>query len=460
MGCACTRPKIAINPLGNNSSYSNKERLSSKNQYIDSTINAATYSHTLLSLKKGIKKPTLNEYDIIENKLSYIEEDNKNNNEHKSDSSSSYNIIELIPMERRSLFTKIEKIRNEKLGKTCFPNKSKLSNNFPCKSITVTPKYINSHSSSVLKQKNLFEGDSNIITNKKQMAKNNFDLYSNVNEQMINIWFDKGDEIKFIISNDNWGIKEKGLCNYKGYEEKFNGFNLCCLLMRIGNENSYIPINNNVIYSKNDGPLFLKMNVTQNYLNENNYNLEGYINFDIINGEKLSTYQIFNRFGFEGEFFDYQKNEIIFTLNIFRKNPKKFYSIFLPCDNLNLKYSEEGINCIYYSEKLQKISDYIVKNENTDIDNSINFVDLNINNLDSNFIDYIDNSKINNCIIKKTLFIMDYNVPLDLIRKIIKENQEKYITDINLIYISISIHNIDNIKNLFRCCILLSNNFL
>ena len=89
-----------------------------------------------------------------------------------------------------------------------------------------------------------------------------------------------------------------------------------------------------------------------------------------------------------------------------------------------------------------------------------NFVDLNINNLDSKFIDYIDISKNNKCNIKKTLFIMDYNVPLDLIRKIIKENQEKYFIDDNLIYISISFEHINTIKNLFRFCILLSDNFL
>lgn len=458
MGCACTKQKIGINPLSINLSNSNKDILSPSYNYKDSTINGATNPHTILSVKKGNKKPTLNEYDLIESRLSYIEEDNKNNIEYKSSSSSSYNIIELIPMERKSLYTQVEKIRNEKLGKTCFPNISKNNTNFP-KNITITPIPINSLSSSLLKTKNLLEMESNISQNKKHIEKNNIDFYSNVNEKMINIWFDKEDEIKFIISNDNWGIKEKGLCNYLGYEEKFNGFNLCCLLMRIGNENSYIPINNKVIYSKNNGPLFLKMNVSQNYLNDNNYNLDGFLHIEI-NGEKLSPYQIFNRFDFEGDFFDYQKNEIIFTVNIFRKNPKKFYSIFLPCDNPILKNFDEGVNCFNSCENLQKISDYIVKNENKDIDNSINFVDLNINNLDSNLIDYIDISKNNKCNIKKTLFIMDYNVPLDLIRKIIKENQEKYITDDNLIYISISFQNINNVKNLFRCCILLSDNFL
>ena len=460
MGCACTKQKIEINPLGIDLSYSNKDIESPKNKYKDSTINGATYPHTILSVKKGNKKPILNEYDIIENKLSYIEEDNKNNNEYKSSSSSSYNIIELIPMERRTLFSKIEKIRNEKLGKTCLPHKTKINNNLPNKSITLTPIYKNSHSSSLLKHKTLFEGESSRSQNKKNIDKNNFDFYSNINEKMINIWFDKGDEIKFIISNDNWGIKEKGLCDYKGYEEKFNNFNLCCLLMRIGNENSYIPIVNNTIISKNNGPLFLKMNISQNYLNENNYNLDGFIRIEIINGEKLTPYQIFNRFGFEGDFFDYQKNEIIFTINIFRKNPIKFYSIFLPCENLLLKNFDEGIHYFISSEKLQKVSDYIVKNENKAIDNTINFVDLNINNLDSKFIDYIDISKNNKCNIKKTLFIMDYNVPLDLIRKIIKENQEKYFIDDNLIYISISFEHINTIKNLFRFCILLSDNFL
>ena len=70
------------------------------------------------------KKKTLNEYDIIENKLSYDEEEDKKNNFNRH-SSSSYNIIELIPMEKRSLLTRIEKPKNEKLGKTYSMNQKK-----------------------------------------------------------------------------------------------------------------------------------------------------------------------------------------------------------------------------------------------------------------------------------------------------------------------------------------------
>ena len=91
----------------------------------ESIINGQTYYQTLLSKKCG-KKKTLNEYDIIENKLSYDEEEDKKNNFNRH-SSSSYNIIELIPMEKRSLLTKIEKPKNEKLVKTYIINETKKS---------------------------------------------------------------------------------------------------------------------------------------------------------------------------------------------------------------------------------------------------------------------------------------------------------------------------------------------
>ncbi len=70
------------------------------------------------------KKKTLNEYDIIEKKLSYYEEEDKKKNCIRH-SSSSYNIIELILMEKRSLLTRIEKPKNEKLGKTYIINQTK-----------------------------------------------------------------------------------------------------------------------------------------------------------------------------------------------------------------------------------------------------------------------------------------------------------------------------------------------
>ena len=57
----------------------------------ESIINGQTYYHTLLN--KKCEKKTLNEYDIIENKLSYDEEEDKKNNFNRH-SSSSYNIIE------------------------------------------------------------------------------------------------------------------------------------------------------------------------------------------------------------------------------------------------------------------------------------------------------------------------------------------------------------------------------
>ena len=125
MGCACQRQKIEINPIGffSRSYCSGKDIENPTDKNRESIINGQTYYQTLLSKKCG-KKKTLNEYDIIENKLSYDEEEDKKNNFNRQ-SSSSYNIIELIPMEKRSLLTKIEKPKNEKLVKTYIMNKTK-----------------------------------------------------------------------------------------------------------------------------------------------------------------------------------------------------------------------------------------------------------------------------------------------------------------------------------------------
>ena len=127
MVSACQRQKIEITPIGffSRSYCSGKDIENPIDKNRESIINGQTYYHTLLSKKCG-KKKTLNEYDIIEKKLSYYEEEDKKNNCIRQ-SNSSYNIIELIPMKKRILLTRIEKPKNEKLGKTYIMNQKKSS---------------------------------------------------------------------------------------------------------------------------------------------------------------------------------------------------------------------------------------------------------------------------------------------------------------------------------------------
>ena len=107
-----------------------------------------------------MEKKTLNEYDIIENKLSYYEEEDKKNNCNRQ-SSSSYNIIELIPMEKRSLLTRIEKPKNEKLGKTYIIDQTKkIPKAKKIQSKSVSPIQVNS---SLNKLKNYFDDEKIVI---------------------------------------------------------------------------------------------------------------------------------------------------------------------------------------------------------------------------------------------------------------------------------------------------------
>ena len=464
MGCACQRQKIEINPIGffSRSYCSGKDIENPIDKNRESIINGQTYYQTLLSKKCG-KKKTLNEYDIIENKLSYDEEEDKKNNFNRH-SSSSYNIIELIPMEKRSLLTKIEKPKNEKLVKTYIMNKTKKSPKAKkIQSKSVSPIQVNS---SLNKLRNFFDDEQSLITEKNPIEKNSFNLFPNYNERMIEIWFDKGDEIKFIINNDKWGIKQKGLCDYKGYKEKYNNFNLCCLLMRIGDENNYNPVVSNITYySQNKGPLFLKMNISEKYLRDNNYNLEGMIRIELLNGEKISPYQIFNRYGFEGDFFDYQKNDVLFTVNVFRKHPKKFYSIYLygekidDCDFDKFK----SLKSLIFCEKLQRICEYIIKNQKNDnFDDLIVFHDIDLNDIVLNVTNKFNIPQyiLNDCHFKLAKFKMDYNVPLDFIKKIIRDNQYKNLIMSKYNYIGICFDKYNKEKNLVKCYILLSDYFL
>ena len=209
------------------------------------------------------------------------------------------------------------------------------------------------------------------------------------------------------------------------------------------------------------------MNIDLKYLKDNNYHLEGMLQIEILNAEKLNPYQIFNRCGFEGDINEYQKNEIVYTINIYKKNPKRFCKIFLNNINFNIDENKCSKNSFIINDNLQQISKFILDNNIMEITKKeINLIKDNINKDYSILVNLIENfSKewLNNSI-KEFVFILDNLVPLDIIRKLIEEkNYINYIFDKEYKYIGVSLREDEHShlsKDYFKCIILVSKNFL
>ena len=218
----CLKSNVVIKPLSkkelnniSNNNY-NSNLLKSKNS-INEQLNPKSTNVT--NLKKEKKKKKLNEYSIIDrdslnncnSNINNNLEDEKDYNEEEEKLNSSYKIIELISMERSS--RKTENI-SKHLIKTYVPSSfrlTKFSDNIGVinekKLYTVNP-HNNFHS---------FDLNQTTINNKGK-EKINIIFFSDFKEKMTEIWFNEGDEVKFMIKNNiKWGIREKGLCDYKGY---------------------------------------------------------------------------------------------------------------------------------------------------------------------------------------------------------------------------------------------------
>ena len=482
MGCICSKSNIIIKPLSNiESSVNSNIQMINKNIKSKNSMNDKIIPNSTNGSNRNKKK--LNDFSLIENDniitpnlTNNMEEKRKNKTRNTlvdSKISSSYNIIELISMEKSLNKTLLE---NKSFVKTYVPssfkikkiNESKLGSDKKILSINSLIK----GGSPIINMYRRYGSENNetilnsINENKEKI---NLIFFSDFKEKMTEIWFNQGDKIKFTIkTNIKWGIKEKGNCDYKGYDELFNNCKLCCLLMRIGDDENYISIDcNEIYYAKKDGPLFLKMNVDLKYLKDNNYHLEGMLQIEISNAEKLNPYQIFSRCGFDGDINEYEKNEIVYTINIFKKNPKRFCKIFLNTINFNIDENKCSKNSFIINDNLQQISKFILDNNIMEITKKeINLIKDNINKDYSILVNLIENfSKewLNNSI-KEFVFILDNLVPLDIIRKLIEDNKYiNYIFDKEFKYIGVSLREDEYShlsKDYFKCSILISKNFL
>ena len=272
---------------------------------------------------------------------------------------------------------------------------------------------------------------------------------------MFEIWIEKNEQIFFQFKeNLKWGIKQKGLVDYNGYKnEKFQNNNLCCLLMRVGYENKYNVIYDKTPYfSKFEGPLFLKMNISKSEVIEKNYFLDGELECEIFNVKKFSKCQILKKLDFPCSDIDINCFEILNLINIFKRTPNKFIKLFYPNENFDIQNIKESNNLIK-NEVLQIISD----EENTSFkyDNNKEYY----NNLVKKIKSYSNGVQINGLKLIYFQISIDTNESIIIIKKLIEENKYYFIFDNEFKYIGISIkefkkeYNFDNIK----CYFLLSN---
>ena len=448
MGCICKRNNFCIKPL-----KELNKNISIDNPYCYPNID----SKIIYNGPKQIKKK-LSEYSIInisgdgknqppntlDNKK--IKESNK-----ESKISRSFN-IELFPMNETSFYSGIENtIKKNQSFKTNLliriPNKSTPKNSVHKKKIIT----------SIQKLRNVaFDSKQNGFDSLNSINQNIiFSISPNFNEEMFEIWIEKNEQIFFQFKeNLKWGIKQKGLVDYNGYKnEKFQNNNLGCLLMRVGYENKYNVIYDKTpYYSKFEGPLFLKMNISKNEVIEKNYFLDGELECEIFNVKKFSKCQILKKLDFPCSDIDINCFEILNLINLFKRTPNKFIKLFYPNENFDIQNIKESHNLIN-NEVLKKISDE---------ENILNKYDNNkeyYNNLVKKIINYSNGVQINDLKLLYFQISIDSNESIIIIKKLIEENKYYFIFDNEFKYIGISIkvfekeYNFDNIK----CYFLLSN---
>ncbi len=448
MGCICTRNNVSIKAL-------------KKKEKSSSNINSPTFQKSISNLNSKIKykepkkmKKKLSEYDIIncsinnsENGSAKNEKINNNINKKETHISNSFEIV--------------NKKNDENTEKT-FKKKNFKTNillKIPRKPFRKLSERVNGSkiSSSLQILKDIaFEPFNNGFESLNKNINHNiiFSIYPNFNEKMYEIWIEKDIQIFFQFKKDSkWGIRQKGLVNYNGYQEIFNGFNFCCILMRVGNEQNYHEIQDKKpfipIY---EGPLFIKMNIDKMEIINNNYYLDGELECEIFNAKKFSKYQILKKLNFNCDIVD-DCFELLNLINLFRNSPKKFIEIFLPIEKMNnLKYVKLS-NQLKNNEILKKIceeenisNDGLIQNDN--------------NNIYEKIKDYLKEDK-NNLNIKLLNFhiITDSEDPINIIKSLIKEDKYSFIFDNEFKYIGISIKQFENGNNFdnIKCYFLISN---
>lgn len=184
----------------------------------------------------------------------------------------------------------------------------------------------------------------------KNLYKVKLKLQPQYMEQITNIWLKKKEDILLKISG-KWGY----LYN-KEYVE-------CPLLLRIGQDSvKYsIDLNENEsfkIIPEHSGPLFFSMDIDKHLFLETENSISGSLELLLTEGEEYTIPKLFKKCEWDEEFINQimkendvnyltkKEKSIIFYLNLFVGNPKKFMDLFF-CDEFNFTNNDEN----YETEK-------------------------------------------------------------------------------------------------------------
>ena len=223
-------------------------------------------------------------------------------------------------------------------------------------------------------------------------------------EYLIPIWFQKDAFIKFSTSG-KWRIdKNCDFTNTKGMPTPNTlDFNYGACIARIGSGEPFVILPNSFTYiTKNEGPLYLKMNLPRKL----KVIPEGVIEMDIYDGEVLPLDEIYRRIGWRETNTKYgnnkgteMENNLMNSLNNLRMNPILFYEKNFR-DVKNILWIEK-----YLKEKEAK-KNKILRKPFLVNNNCYNLLDKYVNN------NYVNKANINKQ--RVTLYLNDMKDNLEL----------------------------------------------
>jgi hypothetical protein len=168
-------------------------------------------------------------------------------------------------------------------------------------------------------------------------------------EYLIPIWFKKNEFIKFTTSG-KWRIdKTYDFTDTKGMPTPNTlDFNYGACIARIGSSSPFVILPNEFTYiTKNEGPLYLRMNLPRKL----KLSPEGKIEMNIYDGEVLPIEEIYERIGWKENNTKYgndkgtkMENELMSAINNLRMNPVLFYD----------KYFRDIQNIVWIEKYLQE----------------------------------------------------------------------------------------------------------
>ena len=180
-----------------------------------------------------------------------------------------------------------------------------------------------------------------------------------LNEYLIPIWLESKKYIKF-ITKGKWRIdKNYEFTDSAGMPSShILNFNYGAAVARIGSGESFLlPPKEFTYYTKNEGPLYLKMNLPKKI----KVNPEGTMEIKVFDGVLMSVEEIYEKIGWKGTIMKYNnknstelENNLTNDFNNLRMNPILFYE-------KNIKNSQ---NTIWIEEFLEQMKN---KNDNNGI---------------------------------------------------------------------------------------------